>query len=191
MIKIGVTGGLGSGKSVVSNLLLICGVPVYNSDAEAKRLMNDSISIRRKVIELFGETSYEEGRLNRRFVAQCVFHNRDLLRQLSAIVHPEVRKDFLRWATAQASCIVAIESAILFESELSPLLDKIIAVSAPVDTRIARTIARDNLSEEEVRLRIDAQIDDETRECLADFVVINDYSRPIIPQINQILSTLQ
>ncbi|MFZ4456262.1 MAG: dephospho-CoA kinase [Bacteroidales bacterium] len=191
MIKIGVTGGLGSGKSVVSNLLQINGIPVYNSDTEAKRLMNTSNTIRRKIVDLLGDSSYSDSQLNRSYVAQRVFGDTDMLRQLNAIVHPEVRKDFLQWSSIQNRDIVAIESAILFESELSPLLDKIVVVSAPIELRIARVLARDGLSEEQIRLRIEAQMDDETRECLADFVVVNDRSRAIIPQINQILKELR
>lgn len=190
MIKVGVTGGLGSGKSVVSEFLKLRGIPVFNSDIEAKKLMNSSAVLRRKIIQLLGESSYDGNQLNRSYVSQAVFGDAELLKKLNAIVHPEVRKAFAQWMSTQKTKIAAIESAILFESQLAPLLDKIIVVSAPIDLRIARVRMRDNLPKEEILLRIESQMDDETRECLADFVVKNDSSHAIIPQINQILKEL-
>lgn len=191
MIKIGLTGGLGSGKSVIANYLRINNIPVYDSDAEAKRLMHESAVIREGMIALFGENCYVGGLLNRSLIANLVFNNADLLANLNAIVHPAVRNDFNEWARNQHSGIVVVESAILFESGLSSHLEKVIAVTAPLEIRIARVVRRDSLSNEQILQRISAQMSEEERLRLSDFVVTNDENHLIIPQISAILNDLR
>jgi dephospho-CoA kinase len=191
MIKVGITGGVGSGKSVVSELLRLNGIPVYNSDSEAKRLMQTLANVRRLLINLLGEEAYVGKSLNRSYIANLVFGNVELLGRLNAIVHPAVRSDFNEWAVNQHSDIVVVESAILFESGLSPHLDKVIAVTAPLETRIARVVKRDSLSKEQILQRILSQMSEEERLRLSDFVVINDENQLLIPQITAILNDLR
>jgi dephospho-CoA kinase len=191
MIKVGLTGGIGCGKSVVADILRIHNIPVYESDQEAKRLMQNSATIRANLTSLMGEEAYIDDKLNRNFVASLVFDNPYLLENLNAIVHPEVISDFVNWSAAQSSSIVVVESAILFESGLATQLHKIITISSPEEIRVARTMARDKLTLEQVHKRIDAQMTDEERSQLSDFVVINDNKQAIIPQINIILASLQ
>ena len=191
MIKVGITGGVGSGKSVVSELLRLNGIPVYNSDSEAKRLMHTSANIRRLLTDLFGEEAYVGKSLNRNYIANLVFGNVERLGRLNAIVHPAVRSDFNEWAVNQHSDIIVVESAILFESGLSSHLDKVIAVTAPLETRIARVVKRDSLSKEQILQRILSQTSEEERLRLSDFVVINDENQLLIPQISAILNDLR
>ena len=191
MIKVGVTGGVGSGKSVVSELFRVNGIPGDNSDNEAKRLMQTSANMQRLLTDLFGEEAYVGKSLNRNYIANLVFSNVELLEKLNAIVHPAVRSDFNEWAVNQHSDIVVVESAILFESGLSSHLDKVIAVTAPLETRIARIGRRDSLSKEQILQRISSQMSEEERLRLSDFVVINDENQLLIPQINAILNDLR
>lgn len=170
---VGLTGGIGSGKSTIGKLLEDLGVPVYNSDREAKRLMNTSKVLRRKIIQLMGEESYTDDMLNRPFIAQKVFIDKDLLHKLNRIVHPAVRKHFLRWSKKQNYPYVVQETALLFENQMQDLYDKIILVTAPKDTRIERIVGRDNCSRQHVLDRMQNQLDDAKKIPFSDYIVVN------------------
>lgn len=188
MIKLGLTGGLGCGKSTVAELLRVSGIPVYDSDREAKRLMNTSSDLRSKIIDLFGDKAYLDETLNRSFIAAQVFGNPHLLQSLNSIVHPAVRRDFEDWATRQSLHIVAVESAILFESGLSAHLTQVIVVTAPLELRVRRVMARDQLDLAQINQRIASQMDEQQRISKADFVIHNDEKCALIPQVEGILS---
>lgn len=162
MIKVGITGGIGSGKSTVCRLFAACGAPVYDSDTQAKRLMEEDGPLRRRLAARFGEEIYAGGRLNRKLLAGRVFSDPAELSALNALVHPAVMEDFERWCGRQSGAdYVVLESAILFEAGLEGYVDRTIAVTAPIDVRIARTCLRDGASAEEVRRRIAVQLDEE------------------------------
>lgn len=170
---VGLTGGIGSGKSTIGKLLIDLGVPVYNSDREAKRLMNTSKVLRRKIIQLLGAESYTDGMLNRTFVAEKVFNDKTLLHKLNCIVHPAVRKHFLRWSKKQNYPYVVQETALLFENQMQDIYDKIILVTAPKDVRIERIVERDGSSRQQVLERMENQLDDAKKIPFADYRVEN------------------
>jgi len=190
MTIVGLTGGIGSGKSVVARFFSLCGIPVYNCDLQARRLMNESPALRHDIIALLGSQSYQHNQLNRPFVSDRVFHSPQLLGQLNQLVHPAVRADFLSWANCQNNRLVVVESAILFTSGLSVVTHKNIVVTAGVETRILRAALRDNLQPDQVKARILNQLSDNELIRLSDFVVTNDDNTPIIPQLLAILSVL-
>jgi dephospho-CoA kinase len=173
MMIVGLTGGIGSGKSTVGKLLENLGVPVYNSDIEAKRLIHTSKVLRRKIVQLLGEESFLDGTLNRVFIAEKVFTDKKLLQKLNAIVHPAVRKHFLKWAKKQDHPFVVQETALLFENTMQEFYDKIILVTAPKDIRVERITARDGSTKQQVLERMGNQLDDDIKIPLADYVVAN------------------
>ena len=162
MIKIAVTGGIGSGKSYISHLLENMHIPVYNADNEAKRLTASDAGIRGELIALLGEDVYKDGLLNKPLLASYLFSDPAHVLQINSIIHPRVRKDFTVWVERQEKCeIVGMESAILYEAGFQDTVDAVIMVYAPVELRIQRAMYRDGASEEQVRARIAAQMDDE------------------------------
>lgn len=183
-IKVGITGGIGSGKSFVAKIFKTLGVPFYDADKQAKIMMVKSESIRRGLIETFGDEVYfGDGSLNRKWLSAQVFNDPDKLELLNSIVHPVVIQDAVDWAAAQTSCYSLKEAALLFESGSFKTLDYTILVVAPEEIRIDRVMARDNVSREEVLNRINKQLPDEEKCKLADFILINDGSEPLLPQI--------
>lgn len=191
MIKIAVTGGIGSGKSVVSNLLRVFSYPVYDADAEAKRLMTSSRVIQQNLTQLLGPSAYDkDGKLNRPFISSAIFSDKELLHKVNAIVHPVVKDDFRRWSTLQKKNVVFMESAILFESGFETEVDKIWLVTAPRDLRICRTMSRDSVSAEMVERRMAAQWPEEKKAEYSDAVIVNDGSHSLIEQVRMLLSTL-
>lgn len=194
MVKIGITGGIGSGKSYVSRLLTEhYGIPVYNTDSEAKRLMLSDEGIRRRLTALFGKEVYKsDGTLNKPLLANYLFADSCHAGQINAIVHPQVKADFLKWADLQTGCeIVALESAILFESGFDNIVDKVVMVYAPVELRIRRVMLRDSTTEEKIRQRIVAQMDDKAKQDRSDFIIFNDGSRPLNLQLDDLQETLE
>lgn len=173
MKYVGLTGGIGSGKSTVAKMFMQLGVPVYNSDERAKHLMNNSIDIKKRLVEFLGKESYKEGQLNRAFIAKKVFNDTELLAQLNAIVHPVVREDFLNWTNQQDCCYVIQETALLFENEAQNLYDYVILVTAPKEERISRVVNRDSVTREQVIARMDNQLEDDEKLNLSDYVVEN------------------
>lgn len=190
--KLGITGGIGSGKSGVASLLRVMGVPVYDCDAEARRLMNDSPAIRSALVALAGGEVYgDDGCLQRSLLAAFMFGHPDRVQAVNAIVHPAVRADFRRWASRRVlPSIVALESAILFESGLDGDVDAVAVVTAPLDERIARTMARDGSTREQVLARMASQLSDDERVPKARFVIRNAEADAITPQVTAMMDTL-
>lgn len=188
-IKIGVTGGIGSGKSVVSHLLDAMGVPMYISDIETKKLMQSDEEIRRSLIALLGEEVYVGERLNKTMLAAYLFASDQHAREINAIVHPRVKADFRRWVQEHDHYpIVGIESAILIEAGFAAEVDKVVMVYAPREVRVARAIERDCSSREQIEQRIRSQMDDEVKREYADFVIVNDGEEALIPQVQELLA---
>lgn len=173
MIVVGITGGIGSGKTTIAGFFKELGIPVYIADDEAKLLMNTSKELQREIINLFGEEAYREGLLNRPYIASKVFNSKKMLSSLNAIVHPAVRKHFQDWVAAQNAPYVMQEAAILFENGGYNLCDFTILVTAPLKERIARTIKREGTTENEVIKRMKAQWSDDRKAAMADVVVEN------------------
>ncbi len=189
-IKIGITGGIGSGKSVVAKLLAWMGIPVYQTDAEAKRLMLSDADIRRELTAQVGSNAYNEKGLNKALLASYVFGNPEHTRQVNAIVHPKVRHDFRKWAGDSGRMMVALESAILLEAGFRNEVDKVVMVYAPQEVRIERAIRRDSATREQIEKRIRSQMSDESKREAADFVIVNDGETPLIPQVLSLISSL-
>lgn len=187
MIKIGVTGGIGSGKSVVSALLSTYDIPVYIADLESKALLIRSQTIREQLTALLGDDIYDTNGLNRKRMASLIFSNSRLLEKVNNIIHPEVARHFKAWSERQTYRYVVLESAILFESGFNQLVDTSLLVYAPQETRIRRAIARDKVTEAEVRQRIQNQQPDEQKKAVADYIIYNDGNQPLIPQIEEFL----
>lgn len=191
MLVLGLTGGIGSGKTTVASIFETFGVPIYNSDQRAKWLMNNDDQLRSEVISLFGEEAYTSEGLNRPFIASKAFADKSLLSKLNAIVHPIVARDFEEWKSTQNSEIVVKEAAVLIESGAFKQVDKVVVVSAPVDVRISRVVNRDKVSVQEVEQRIKNQLSEEERLKYADFVIQNDGTKMLIPQVRDIMESLK
>lgn len=167
-------------------------IPVYNADNEAKRLTVSDAGIRGELIALLGEEVYKDGLLNKPLLASYLFSDPAHVLQINSIIHPRVRKDFTVWVERQEKCeIVGMESAILYEAGFQDTVDAVIMVYAPVELRIQRAMYRDGASEEQVRARIAAQMDDEEKRRRADFTVVNDGVQLLIPQLNRIVEQLK
>lgn len=173
MYKVGITGGIGSGKSTVSRILAECGVAVYTSDDRAKELMASSPELRTKIISSFGEEAYVDGTLNREYLAKSIFTNPEALATLNSIVHPAVMDDFDRWAEQQEGNYVVLESAILFEAKLDSRVDVVVSVLAPEELRIERAMQRDGASREAIVRRIANQISDDERTERSKYAIVN------------------
>lgn len=186
--KVGITGGIGSGKTTISRIFTLLGVPVYDADTRAKELMTDNAKVRNQVIELLGTESYtSDGQLERKFIGQKIFNDQSLRNQLDSIVHPAVHQDFHQWAeTHPDSPYVLDEAALIFESGGFKHLDKIILVTAPVEVRIDRVMNRNSMKKETVLRRIEAQWEDKKKLPLSDFVIVNDNRSPLIRQVLEI-----
>lgn len=186
--KIGVTGGIGSGKSTVCRLLADMGAAVYDSDARAKALMNEDMALREAIITTFGEECYSEEGLNRAYLAAQVFGNEEALARLNAIVHPAVRADFRAWAEMQKSTYVVLESAILFEAGFESEVDSTLAVMSPLEERVRRTMERDGATREEVLRRISHQMSDDELHRLSKHTIVNlrmDYLESDVEQLHK------
>jgi dephospho-CoA kinase len=186
-MKVGITGGIGSGKTTVCKIFEVLGVPVYYADDQAKQLMMTHPELIKKIKSLFGEAAYyTDGSLNRPYIAHLAFNNAHLLAQLNAAVHPIVQEDADQWHQKQQAPYTLKEAALLFESGSFRNLNKIIAVYAPVEVRIQRVMQRDQVSKSQVMSRIEKQLSDADKIQLADFVVTNNGQSPLIPQIQHI-----
>ena len=190
MIKVGITGGLGSGKSVVSALLDVSGIPVYIADNESKALADTSPVIQRDLKKLLGDDIYSDGKLDRKQLATLIFSDDVLLKKVNEIIHPIVRKNFGEWVLKQESEICVIESAILYESGFDNDVDVVIMVYAPVELRLTRAMKRDGATEPKIMKRMNHQMPDAFKREKADFVIINDDVQPLIPQVERILEQL-
>lgn len=189
-IKVGITGGIGSGKSFVCQILEKMGYPVYYSDVESKRLTATSPKIKEGLIQLLGEEVFVENTLNKLFLASKLFQDDTIREKVNQLIHPIVRADFQEWANRQKSEIVFNEAAILIETGSYKTLDFTVLVTASKELRIQRTMKRDGISREDVLARMSKQWEDEEKIKLADFVVFND-DRPLLIQIEQLLSKIK
>ena len=184
MLKIGLTGGIGSGKTLVGEVFAALKVPVYVADQEARRLMETSPVLRNSLDKLFGSKAFKGDNLDRRYIGEIVFNDKRMLTSLNKIVHPAVHADFERWAEQYRDLpYVMEEAAVLFESGGAKRMDKTFFVKAAEQTRIRRVMARDNVSGEQVLARIRNQWSDEKKEKLADFIIYNENDSMILPQI--------
>ncbi|WP_298541018.1 dephospho-CoA kinase [uncultured Aquimarina sp.] len=190
MKVIGLTGGIGSGKSTVAEMFAKLGVPIYIADDEAKKLMNEDISVKKQIVALLGVNSYTEQGLNRSFIADKVFNNKELLEKLNAIVHPKVATHFTKWKNEQKFEYVIKEAAILFENGGYKRCDHTILVTAPKETRIKRVLKRDNTTRSQVLARLKNQWEDSEKIPLADFVIINTNLEETWLQIKKIHNKL-
>lgn len=173
MKVVGLTGGIGSGKTTVAKMFRNLGVPVFIADIEGKRIMQNSIPVRKEIIKTFGPESFEGDEPNRSFLANVVFADDDKLEKLNNIIHPEVAAAFLKWRKEQNYNYVLYEAAILFETGSHHKCDYTIVVTAPEDVRISRVVERDQTSESHVRLRMQKQWSDDQKKKMADFVIEN------------------
>ena len=188
-MRIGITGGIGSGKSTVGQVLARIGYPLYLADSRAKWLIEHDAQLAARIAQLMGPQTYTDGRYNRPYVAQRVFGNPSLLQQLNALVHPAVAADFERWANAQHG-LAFMEAAILFESQFDRLVHRTIAVTAPDHVRIERVMRRDGAVRQQVEARMLAQMPPQELAQRAHFCINNDGKTLILPQIISILQQL-
>ena len=190
--KIAITGGIGSGKSVVSRLLRMMGVPVYDCDTRAKCLMNESPTLRTALIQAVGDNIYgPDGNINRPFLAAYMFGNPEHVNTINHIVHPTVRTDFLQWAQHTQAPIVAVETAILYESGMDADVDAVLLVHTPLDLRIRRAAERDHTTEAAIRQRIEAQTSDEELLRRATYVITNEENTSLISQVCQLIHAIE
>ena len=183
MLKIGITGGIGSGKTTVAKVFEVLGIPVYYADDAAKKLMNTDEKLKEKIQLQFGNDVYKDGRLDRKYLSEIVFKNPEKLQLLNALVHPATLKDAERWMQNQSTAYSLKEAALIFESGAQEQLNYVIGVTAPDPLRIQRTIHRDNITREEVILRMDRQMDETIKIKLCDFVIKNDEQEMLLPQV--------
>jgi dephospho-CoA kinase len=184
MLKVGITGGIGSGKSTVSRIFELLGIPVYYADTAAKEIMHTDEALKAAVKEHFGASIYgPDGKLDRAALGKIVFNDKDKLELLNSLVHPVTIRHSDEWANRQTSPYVIKEAALLFESGSFAHLDKIIGVFAPEPMRIERVMKRDHVTREEVLARIHKQIDDNVKMRLCDYVIHNDEQQMVIPQV--------
>ena len=183
MLRIGLTGGIGSGKSTVARIFEVLGIPVYKADDEAKRLMTEDVTLRSNIISSFGEASYTNDILNRKYLSEQVFNDSEKIKLLNSLVHPATLKDAAEWMEKQKAPYVIKEAALIFESGSGKMLDYVIGVKAPLALRIERTIKRDNVTSDEVQARINLQMDEEEKLHLCDYIIVNDEKQMLIPQV--------
>jgi dephospho-CoA kinase len=182
MLKIGLTGGIGSGKSTIAKIFEVLGIPVYYADDAAKRLMNEDENLKRSITKYFGEESYINNELSRTFISRQVFNNAEKLAALNSFVHPATIFDGEQWMNKQTTPYAVKEAALIFESNIHQNLDYIIGVSAPYDLRIERTMKRDSVTRDDVIKRMKNQMDENKKIELCDFVIYNDEEQAVLPQ---------
>ncbi len=183
MLKIGITGGIGSGKSTVANIFKVLGVPVFDADSVAKEVMENDLQLREQLITQFGVPTFQDGKLNRSYLASIVFKDPDQLAILNAMVHPITLKAADDWMKLQSAAYAIKEAALIFEAGAGAGLDLVIGVTAPAAIRIQRVMQRDGISREAVLERIDKQIDESIKMRLCDFVIQNDNLHLITTQV--------
>lgn len=182
-MRIGITGGIGSGKSMVAGIFSVLGIPVFDADTEAKRIMETDAELRAAISDSFGEDAYQDGKLNRKFLASVVFSDPYQLERLNALVHPAAIAAADVWALQQHAPYVVKEAALFFEAGSATGIDYMIGVYAPQHIRIKRVLDRDGVSREEVLARMNRQIQEEIKMRLCDFVIMNDEQQLVIPQV--------
>ena len=183
---------MGSGKTTVSNIFLLLDIPVYIADIESKKLTDTSPVVKEKLITLFGNELYRNDKLDKKLLASHIFNDKAKLEEVNKIIHPEVKKDFDAWLSLNKDkTVVAIESAIMFESGFSDFVDKTIMVYSPLEDRIKRSMKRDSRSRAEILNRINSQMPDEEKKKLSDFIIVNDNKHSLIKQTLSLLDDIQ
>ncbi len=190
MLKVGLTGGIGAGKSIVASIFRLLNIPVYDADTAAKNLMNQDEALKEKIIQNFGPSAYLNGSLNRPYISAQVFSNKEKLELLNSLVHPATIKDANKWFEKQQSPYVIKEAALLFESGTAADLDYVIGVTAPEAMRIKRAMHRDNATREQIKERMKNQMEESIKMKLCDYIIHNDERVLILPQILQIHKAL-
>lgn len=183
MLKVGLTGGIGSGKSTVAKAFEVLGVPVYSSDLASRRLMNEDPTLMAGIREAFGDRAYADGRLDRAYLASIVFKDKAQLTRLNALVHPVTIRDGEAWIARQTSPYAIRESSLIFEAGMQGQFDRVVGVSAPTALRIKRVMDRDHVEAEAVRERMRNQIQERIKMRLCDIVIVNDDQQAVLPQI--------
>ncbi len=191
-IRLAITGGIGSGKSVVSRILGVMGVPVYDCDSKAKEIMVADASIVKGLKRMFGDSCYNsDGTLDKAFLASRIFTDDNNIERVNGLVHPAVKKDFERWASLQDCPVVAVETAVLYESGLIESVDKVLVVWTDKETAIRRTMQRSGMSRNQVTSRMQKQVSSDELLLLTDYSICNDGDTPLIPEILELLGALQ
>jgi dephospho-CoA kinase len=190
MTILGVTGGIGSGKTTVCKLFESKGIPVYNSDERAKHLLAHHPEVKQQLLKVFGETVFTNNLPDRKKIAQLVFSDKEKLKLLNAIIHPKVKEDFEQWKKQQSSKLIIKEAAILIESGAYKQVDKVLVVTAPLQTRIQRVMQRDGVSKQDVESRLNNQFSDEERIKYAHFIIDNSGEKNLEQQVDEILKQL-
>lgn len=183
VLRIGLTGGIGSGKTTVAKIFETLGVPVYYADDEAKRLMNADPALKAAITKHFGEKSYNEQGLDRSYIASVVFNDKKKLELLNSLTHPATIRDAEEWMKKQNVPYIIKEAALLFESGANKSVDKVIGVSAPLQLRIKRIVKRDGMTEEEASKRMKRQMNEEEKMKLCDWVIVNNEEQMLLPQV--------
>lgn len=191
MKRIGLTGNIGSGKTIVASCFEVLNIPVFNADNVAKLLMNKDVNLKKSLIAEFGEDLYLHNELNRKYLSTLAFNDDLVLKKLNSLVHPVVQDAFEKWSIQQSGAYIIKEAAILFESNTHQSLDAIICISCPEEIRLKRILKRDDLSEKEVRQRMSHQWAEEKKISLSDYVITNDNTCLVMPQILSVHSALK
>ncbi|MCQ2225439.1 MAG: dephospho-CoA kinase [Paludibacteraceae bacterium] len=190
MKRLGITGGIGSGKSVVSEVFRCLGIPTYDADSASKRLITTQEPLIKALKSILGADIYTSEGLDKKRMAQLIFNDVELLEKVNAVIHPAVFEDFKNWSLRQKAGIVACETAILFECGMNEQVDYAITVTASLDTRINRCVKRDHASEEQIKARIANQMDQEEKAKRSDYIVDNNGEMAILPQIRKIIEEI-
>ncbi|HEV8270076.1 MAG TPA: dephospho-CoA kinase [Chitinophagaceae bacterium] len=183
VLRVGLTGGIGSGKSTVAQIFEVLGIPVYYADIAAKKLMNENAELRSAIANIFGKGAYSNNILDRKYISSIVFSDPAKLKALNSLVHPATKKDGEAWMQQQTSPYAIHEAALIFEAKVSERLDQVIGVSSPLELRIKRAMERDKVNRDEILKRMDQQLDEELKMSRCDFVLINDEHHLLIPQV--------
>ena len=191
-IKRAITGSIGSGKSVVSRMMNVLGVPVYDCDVNAKRLMTDDEFIVSELKRMFGDECYEDdGTLNRQYIASRIFTDKENIKRVNSLVHPVVKRDFEEWAARQESSVVAVETAILYESGMIEAVDKVLVVWADRETAISRTMQRSGMNRIQVENRMNNQMSVDDLLLMSDYSLYNDGDEPLMPRVMSVVEELK
>jgi dephospho-CoA kinase len=183
MLKVGLTGGIGSGKSTVAQIFEVLSVPVYYADIAARELMNNDPELKEKIIASFGSDAYKDGELNRKFIGSIVFKDTEKLNLLNSIVHPVTIRHSAEWMKSQKAPYAIKEAALIFEAGIEKYLDYVIGVTAPEDLRIQRVVERDQVTAEKVQDRLRHQMDEKEKISRCNFVIVNDGKLALLPQV--------
>lgn len=186
MLRVGLTGGIGSGKTTIAKIFQALGIPVYYADDAAKKLMNTDAALKKLIIRHFGGAAYKHGELDRKYLAGIVFNDDQKLELLNSFVHPATIQDAEKWIQEQTSPYIIREAALLFESGANKNLDHVIGVYAPEALRVKRVMERDGLSAEEILKRIGRQMNEDEKMKRCDFIIYNDEQQPVLPQVLQL-----